>query len=232
MSETKPLPCPFCGHVGLDFAEGSTFRWVLASCAACGATCGETRIQTCGDGTPQEWCAAARANSIAAWNRRTPTEPPKEHNMTPAEHAKAIENAAMAYASISSEYARRGLVTPDQCWKSLKAAIIAGVGAAPPKDSAEFALAALVAAGHVSQSKVDYARALMPPPESKAEQHDSDCAKHNAPAYPPGPCDCSLSKAAPEGWQLVPVAPTHAMLAAAAITRAEYSAMLAAAPKP
>ena len=43
-----------------------------------------------------------------------------------------------------------------------EAAITAAVGAAPPKDSAEFALAALVAAGHVSQSKVDYARALMP----------------------------------------------------------------------
>ena len=23
--------------------------------------------------------------------------------------------------------------------------------------------------------------------------HDSDCALHNAPAYPPGPCDCSLA---------------------------------------
>lgn len=51
--------------------------------------------------------------------------------MTPAEHVKAIEDAAMAYASTASECARRGLVTPDQCWKSLKAAIIAGVGAAP-----------------------------------------------------------------------------------------------------
>ena len=89
--------------------------------------------------------------------------------MTPAEHAKAIEDAAMAYASTASECARRGLVTPDQCWKSLKAAIIAGVGAAPPKDSAEFSLAALVAAGHVSQSKVDYARALMPEGGYKAK---------------------------------------------------------------
>ncbi len=24
--------------------------------------------------------------------------------------------------------------------------------------------------------------------------HDSDCALHNMPAYPNGPCDCSLSK--------------------------------------
>lgn len=24
-----------------------------------------------------------------------------------------------------------------------------------------------------------------------SDQHDSDCATHNAPAYPNGPCDCS-----------------------------------------
>lgn len=28
---------------------------------------------------------------------------------------------------------------------------------------------------------------------STTRGHDSDCAVHNAPAYPPGPCDCSLS---------------------------------------
>lgn len=159
--------------------------------------------------------------------------------MTPAEHAKAIEDAAESYAraciallkAIYQEDAVPAVVTAK---KALQSAIRAGVGAqaAPPKDSAEFALAALVAAGHVSQSKVDYARGLMQPQASKAEQHDSDCAKHNAPAYPPGPCDCSLSKAAPEGWRLVPVEPIHAMLAAAAITRPEYSSLLEAAPKP
>ena len=25
--------------------------------------------------------------------------------------------------------------------------------------------------------------------------HDSDCATHNAPAYPPGPCDCMPTQA-------------------------------------
>lgn len=32
-------------------------------------------------------------------------------------------------------------------------------------------------------------------------QHDSDCAQHNEPAYPNGPCDCSVSRlpAKPEG---------------------------------
>jgi hypothetical protein len=27
--------------------------------------------------------------------------------------------------------------------------------------------------------------------------HDSDCSTHNEPAYPNGPCDCSLSKSSP-----------------------------------
>jgi len=31
-------------------------------------------------------------------------------------------------------------------------------------------------------------------PVPAAPMHDSDCATNNAPAYPPGPCDCSLSK--------------------------------------
>lgn len=129
--------------------------------------------------------------------------------MTPTEHAKAIEDAARKVTQASIDY----MVDSGLAYKlgraeaALQSAIRAGVGAAPPKDSAEFALAALVAAGHVSQSKVDEARALMPE------------GGH-------------VPKAAPEGWQLVPVEPIHAMLAAAAITRAEYSAMLAAAPKP
>ena len=64
-------PCPFCGHVGLDFAEGSTFRWVQASCGGCGATTGETRIQTLGEGSKEEWMEEAKRDAIAAWNRRT-----------------------------------------------------------------------------------------------------------------------------------------------------------------
>ena len=124
--------------------------------------------------------------------------------MTPAEHAKAIEDAAVAYAETTHTQDSSG------ARQVLKAAIIAGVGAAPPKDSAEFALAALVAAGHVSQSKVDEARALMP------EGGD-------------------VPKAAPEGWQLVPVEPTNAMLDAleeGGCSEGNYKAALAAAPKP
>lgn len=73
MSEAKPTPgpCPFCGHVGIDFAEGSTFRWIVASCGGCGASLDETRIQTLGEGTKDEWMAEAKADAIAAWNRRS-----------------------------------------------------------------------------------------------------------------------------------------------------------------
>ena len=64
------LPCPFCGAAGLDFTEGSTFRWIVASCSGCGASIGETRIQTLGQGTKEEWMAIAQQDAIAAWNRR------------------------------------------------------------------------------------------------------------------------------------------------------------------
>lgn len=66
-------PCPFCGHVGLDFKEGSTFRWLVAECAGCGASRGETRIQTMGQGTKEEWMAAAQEDAIRDWNRRAAT---------------------------------------------------------------------------------------------------------------------------------------------------------------
>ena len=93
--------------------------------------------------------------------------------MTPAEHVKAIEDAAFSYADahlvLNRNPHKETLDKANAALCGLKDAIIAGVGAAPPKDSAEFALAALVAAGHVSQSKVDYARALMPEGGYKAK---------------------------------------------------------------
>jgi hypothetical protein len=66
----EALPCPFCGHVGLDFREGTTFRWIVAECSGCGASRGETRIQTLGEGTKDEWMADAREDAIREWNRR------------------------------------------------------------------------------------------------------------------------------------------------------------------
>jgi hypothetical protein len=72
----EALPCPFCGHVGLDFSVGSTFRWRVAECSGCGATTGEERIKTLGDGDPEAWEANCRERLIEAWNRRVPKEQP------------------------------------------------------------------------------------------------------------------------------------------------------------
>lgn len=70
------LPCPFCGHVGLDFKEGSTFRWIVAECSGCGASRGETRIQTLGEGTKEEWMDDAKEDAIRDWNRRAALSQP------------------------------------------------------------------------------------------------------------------------------------------------------------
>jgi hypothetical protein len=70
------LPCPFCGHVGLDFSEGSTFRWLAYSCGNCGIG-GETRMQTLGEGTREEWRAAAERDARDTWNARAALRAPK-----------------------------------------------------------------------------------------------------------------------------------------------------------
>lgn len=70
MSDRELLPCPFCGGKSVSVEEGSTFRWVYASCDDCGAQCGEVRKQTMGEGTQEQWNAAAEVSAINAWNTR------------------------------------------------------------------------------------------------------------------------------------------------------------------
>ncbi len=67
------LPCPFCGETGVSVHEGSTFRWMQAECDHCGASVGEVRVQTLGDGTTKEWLEQGRRDAIDEWNRRDPT---------------------------------------------------------------------------------------------------------------------------------------------------------------
>tara|TARA_R110002126_G_scaffold10830_4_gene49399 strand:+ start:2415 stop:2765 length:351 start_codon:yes stop_codon:yes gene_type:complete len=62
----QPLPCPFCGHIGLDFADGETYRWGVASCGGCGASCGDVRREY---PDKSEW----HTEAIAEWNKRSPT---------------------------------------------------------------------------------------------------------------------------------------------------------------
>ena len=70
---TEPLPCPFCGHVGLSHSEGSTFRWLTTECNGCGAQCGEERINT----MTMERSAAieqAKVEALKTWNTRAALE--------------------------------------------------------------------------------------------------------------------------------------------------------------
>lgn len=66
---TEPLPCPFCGHVGVTHSEGSTFRWLVTECNGCGAQCEEERIDTL---SPDRGAAIEQAKeaAIKAWNTR------------------------------------------------------------------------------------------------------------------------------------------------------------------
>ena len=71
MSTQTPKPCPFCGASGLDFTEGSTFRWLAYSCSGCGIG-SETRVQTMGAGSVWVWRAQAMDAAIVEWNKRFP----------------------------------------------------------------------------------------------------------------------------------------------------------------
>jgi len=64
------LPCPFCGREDISVVRGSTFRWRYAMCNSCGAQAGKVRVQTLGDGTPDEWEKKAEQSAFDEWNTR------------------------------------------------------------------------------------------------------------------------------------------------------------------
>ena len=107
-----PLPCPFCGHAGpLDFQDGSTYRWGVASCASCGASAGETRREYPDTG---DW----HKDAIAQWNSRAPAAP-----LAPTD----AEIVALADATHTAEGGANGYILPI----SFCRAVLAKWGAQP-----------------------------------------------------------------------------------------------------
>jgi hypothetical protein len=67
-----------------------------------------------------------------------------------------------------------------QAWDRWRAAIAKGDGGSWPRDCFESLVDELL----------ELREASAHPAAPQPAQHSSDCALHNAPAYPPGPCDC------------------------------------------
>lgn len=75
----KPKPCPWCGWRGdrIGVYPGDTFRWMVPSCPACGATPGDVRVEEyVKEGTPLSDAPENYAAALEAWNKRV--EPPKD----------------------------------------------------------------------------------------------------------------------------------------------------------
>ena len=67
---TDAKPCPWCGFVGVQVREGSSFRWMYAECDGCGVNGPEIRVQTLGEGTREQWWAKGKQDALDAWNLR------------------------------------------------------------------------------------------------------------------------------------------------------------------
>lgn len=73
--KTEPLPCPFCGHVGVNVHEAATYRWCVAECDYCGAQTGEVRRNT----MRQEMDETDKEKAIAEWNTRATSKDQRAH---------------------------------------------------------------------------------------------------------------------------------------------------------
>lgn len=72
----EPMPCPWCGFVGVDFVYPSTHRWLAPECQKCEARGPEVRIRT-DAGTRDECVKATKPDAIAAWNTRAAAPAPQ-----------------------------------------------------------------------------------------------------------------------------------------------------------
>lgn len=98
----QPLPCPFCGHVGLDFSDGNTYRWGIASCGGCGASCGDIRREYPDEG---KW----HSEAIAEWNRRAAPPPRQPLTWQPIETApKNGTDILVMYMHIDTQIVHNG----------------------------------------------------------------------------------------------------------------------------
>lgn len=106
MAEKEELkPCPFCGYALIHVLPGSTFRLRYAQCGRCEACAGEVRIQTSGDGTPDEWEQEARIQAIKEWNTRATVNPWRyvERDGNPTEQGDYIVACAIDYYTYTQE---------------------------------------------------------------------------------------------------------------------------------
>ena len=62
----EPLPCPFCGSVGVSVVQTDTHKWRAAQCNECGAQSGDVRWIW----DEEDADASAEARAIDAWNTR------------------------------------------------------------------------------------------------------------------------------------------------------------------
>ena len=70
MTDQEIKPCPFCGCKDVIVGEGTTFRWRVATCDACGASCGEVRHNTTAHDQEQAELES-RERALRSWNERT-----------------------------------------------------------------------------------------------------------------------------------------------------------------
>ena len=64
---TTPLPCPFCGHVGVSVQQTDTHKWRAAICNNCGAQAPDVRWIY----TEDDPDARAAERALNEWNTRT-----------------------------------------------------------------------------------------------------------------------------------------------------------------
>ena len=72
---SSPLPCPFCGHVGVTVRQTDTHKWRAAVCDNCGAQSCDVRWIYDED-DPDAKC---EKRAIEEWNTRVTCKEPNDY---------------------------------------------------------------------------------------------------------------------------------------------------------